>query len=114
MQSLTEKLWNVIQEQQEHSSSARVDMRRLWQAVDWPVQPECFTDIFRELEELGLILTFQDEEGIQIIVSKPVWECPDCKMTVYGQWSEHLDDCLHRQRKAAEYRRHAECLNLPR
>ena len=114
-QSLTEKFWEAIQAEQERTGKARLDMRRMWGAIDnWHIKPEDINSVLGELERAGLIVTYQDEEGLQIIACKTVWYCPDCQITVYGRWSEHLDDCLHRQRKAAEYQQRAERLNLPR
>jgi hypothetical protein len=115
-QSLTEKFWEAIQAEQERTGKARLDMRRMWGAIDnWHLQPEDINSILEELERAGLIVTYQDEEGLEIIACKTVWCCPDCNMTVDGLWSGHLEDCMHRQRLLARYQRQrAEASQRPR
>ena len=95
MKSLYEMVYGFIQENA--GTGGWVDMDQLSRTLrDAGIEPECYDDAVKTLEDQGFLMVWSSGE---LVVPTTGWRCDQCGGIV-GTWlTEHIDDCLKRQRK---------------
>jgi hypothetical protein len=107
MDKVNEGTWNLIQEHAD-KRGIWVNMRRLWDSLsDWSLDYDQIFQEFREIESYGLIVMLpadSEDDGCQLLIRRKKWNCFNCSKMVEEVPTEHMDECLRRQRKMAGWR----------
>jgi hypothetical protein len=106
MDSVNENVWELIQEHAD-KRGIWVNMRHLWDDLsDWLLDYDHIFQEFGELASYGLIFVLpadNEGDGCQLLIRKRRWLCPNC-CGVNELPSQHMDECLRRQWKLAEWK----------
>ena len=100
------KVWELVELCADQRRHCRwVNMSDFHNALDsWEIDLKEANAVLFELEQKNYLLAMTRGEGDEItdiILTPPIYRCPDCRLMVSSRldWEDHLPDCRHQQAK---------------